>query len=105
MFEVKPEYIVDVTIIIDIPPVDVFNHTTIEEIDKNNKIVKLRFNLITPDDIILGEDLRINLHYNDRIFDDLNKEDKYIKEKYLYTTHLNSTWNFNRIRKKELKKK
>ena len=90
LFEVKPEYVIDVTIVIDIPPVDAFNKNMIEEIDKNNKIVKLKFNLITPEDIILGDDLVVSLHYNDNIFDELNKEDKYVKEKYLYSTHLSS---------------
>lgn len=70
-FEVKHEYIIDMTIVIDIPPVEAFSEGAVEKVDKNNKFVKLCFNLITPEDIIIGDDFVLTLHYNENIFDEI----------------------------------
>ena len=42
--------------------------------DKNNKFITLKFNLISSDDIVVGESFNLTLHYNDEIFDDIEQK-------------------------------
>mmetsp|Transcript_11058 Transcript_11058/g.9794 ORF Transcript_11058/g.9794 Transcript_11058/m.9794 type:complete len:81 (+) Transcript_11058:571-813(+) len=78
--------VVDITIIITIPDPSTFY----TQLDKNNKIVKLRFNLITKDDFIIGEDLLLTLHYNDSLFDKIDQDKSLDKTTHLFLTNINT---------------
>lgn len=81
-FEVKPDYIVEIVMILTIPDIQMFHEKQVQTLDKENKLIKLKFNLITKEDLIIGSDLTINLHYNDTLFDEIEKLDANDRKSY-----------------------
>ena len=56
------------------PPLEHFMKEFIRSEDKNNKFITLKFNLISSNDIVVGENFNLTLHYNDEIFDDIEQK-------------------------------
>ena len=70
-------------------------------LDKENKLVNLRIDLMTQDDYVIGESLLMNLHYNDELFDEIDQNKECDKQTHIFVTHHNSICNFNRMKRIE----
>ena len=110
--EVPPDAILDWTVIIEVPDIDLLHPSTVQVLDDHNKLVKVMFNLITKSDLIIGEwhnnfnSISTSFHYNSFLFEEIeaihketetNKSSWDSDEQVVYITHLNTICDFSRM--------